>query len=127
MSKYARLLQVIAEFTGMNIITSDSVNGTLTLRLKDVPWDQALDLILAQKNLEKRQVGNVVRIAPREELLAIERQAAESQKQRVTMPNPSLRKPSRSNTVPQKKSAMHSRIWQVFTARARQHRARQQQ
>jgi len=78
------LLQVIAEFTGMNIITSDSVNGTLTLRLKDVPWDQALDLILAQKNLEKRQVGNVVRIAPREELLAIERQAAESQKQRVT-------------------------------------------
>lgn len=77
------LLQVIAEFTGMNIITSDSVNGTLTLRLKDVPWDQALDLILAQKNLEKRQVGNVVRIAPREELLAIERQAAESQKQRV--------------------------------------------
>ena len=40
-----------------NIITSDSVNGTLTLRLKDVPWDQALDLILAQKNLEKRQVG----------------------------------------------------------------------
>ncbi|UDM16545.1 type IV pilus secretin family protein [Vogesella sp. XCS3] len=78
------LLQVIAEFTGMNIITSDSVNGTLTLRLKDVPWDQALDLILAQKNLEKRQVGNVVRIAPREELLAIERQAAESQKQRTT-------------------------------------------
>lgn len=77
------LLQVIAEFTGMNIITSDSVNGTLTLRLKDVPWDQALDLILAQKNLEKRQVGNVVRIAPRDELLAIERQAAESQKQRV--------------------------------------------
>lgn len=77
------LLQVIAEFTGMNIITSDSVNGTLTLRLKDVPWDQALDLILAQKNLEKRQVGNVVRIAPREELVAIERQAAESQKQRV--------------------------------------------
>ena len=78
------LLQVIAEFTGMNIITSDSVNGSLTLRLNDVPWDQALDLILAQKNLEKRQVGNVLRIAPREEIITIERQAAEARKQKTS-------------------------------------------
>ncbi len=77
------LLQVIAEFTGLNVIVSDSVNGSLTLRLKDVPWDQALDLILAQKNLEKRQIGNVIRIAPRAELLAVEKQAAESQRQKV--------------------------------------------
>lgn len=77
------LLQVIAEFTGLNIITSDSVSGTLTLRLNDVPWDQALDLILEQKNLEKRAVGNVIRIAPRNEIIEIEKQAAEARKQKV--------------------------------------------
>lgn len=77
------LLQVIAEFTGLNIITSDSVSGTLTLRLTDVPWDQALDLILEQKNLEKRAVGNVIRIAPRNEIIEIEKQAAEARKQKV--------------------------------------------
>ncbi|MEQ6289662.1 type IV pilus secretin PilQ [Vogesella sp. GCM10023246] len=77
------LLQVIAEFTGLNVIVSDTVNGSLTLRLKDVPWDQALDLILAQRNLEKRQAGNVIRIAPRAELIATEKQAAEAQRQKV--------------------------------------------
>lgn len=77
------LLQVIAEFTGLNVIISDSVNGSLTLRLKDVPWDQALDLILAQRGLEKRQVGNVIRIAPRAELLAAEKDAASAQRQKV--------------------------------------------
>ncbi len=78
------LLQVIAEFTGLNIIASDSVTGSLSLRLNDVPWDQALDLILAQKNLEKRQVGNVIRIAPRNELVNIERQIAEANRIKKT-------------------------------------------
>ena len=78
------LLQVIAEFTGLNIITSDSVTGNLSLRLNDVPWDQALDLILTQKNLEKRQVGNVIRIAPRSELVSIERQIAEANRIKKT-------------------------------------------
>ncbi|MDC7712527.1 type IV pilus secretin PilQ [Vogesella sp. LYT5W] len=78
------LLQVIAEFTGLNIIASDSVTGSLSLRLNDVPWDQALDLILAQKNLEKRQVGNVIRIAPRSELVNIERQIAEANRVKKT-------------------------------------------
>lgn len=78
------LLQVIAEFTGLNIITSDSVTGSLSLRLNDVPWDQALDLILSQKNLEKRQVGNVIRIAPRSELIGIERQIAEANRVKKT-------------------------------------------
>ncbi|SCK15179.1 type IV pilus secretin PilQ [Vogesella sp. LIG4] len=78
------LLQVIAEFTGLNVIVSDSVNGSLTLRLKDVPWDQALDLILAQRGLEKRQAGNVIRIAPRAELLAAEKDAAAAQRQKIS-------------------------------------------
>ena len=54
------VLQVIADFTGLNIITSDTVGGNLTLRLKDVPWDQALDIILQSKGLSKRKNGNVV-------------------------------------------------------------------
>ncbi|MDR3412328.1 MAG: type IV pilus secretin PilQ [Formivibrio sp.] len=75
------VLQVLAEFTGMNIITSDSVNGSLTLRLKDVPWDQAMDIILQAKGLDQRKVGNVVWIAPRDELAAKEKQELESKKQ----------------------------------------------
>ncbi len=66
-------LNVIADFTGLNIVISDSVTGNLTLRLKDVPWDQALDIILQSKNLDKRQSGNVIRIAPREELAAADK------------------------------------------------------
>ncbi|MFN7572139.1 MAG: type IV pilus secretin PilQ [Betaproteobacteria bacterium] len=62
------LLQVIADFTNLNIITSDSVGGNLTLRLKDVPWDQALDIILQAKGLDMRKNGNVLLIAPRDEL-----------------------------------------------------------
>ena len=65
-------LQVIADFTGFNIITSDSVSGDLSLRLNDVPWDQALDLILQTKNLGMRQKGNVIRIAPADEISAQE-------------------------------------------------------
>ena len=62
------LLQVIADFTNLNIVTSDSVAGSLTLRLKDVPWDQALDIVLQSKALDMRKSGNVILIAPREEL-----------------------------------------------------------
>jgi len=67
------LLQVIADFTNLNIVTSDSVNGNLTLRLKDVPWDQALDIILQSKGLDMRKNGNVIRVAPRDELAAQEK------------------------------------------------------
>ena len=67
------VLQVIADFTGLNIIASDTVNGSLTLRLKDVPWDQALDLIMQTKGLDKRVNGNVIWIAPKDELLTKEK------------------------------------------------------
>ena len=72
------VLQVIADFTGLNIITSDTVQGSLTLRLKDIPWDQALDIILQTKGLDMRKNGNVVLIAPREELALKEKQQFES-------------------------------------------------
>lgn len=79
------VLQVIADFTGMNIVASDTVTGNLTLRLKDVPWDQALDLILQTKGLDKRQNGNVVWIAPKDELLAKEKLEYESKSQIVDL------------------------------------------
>jgi type IV pilus assembly protein PilQ len=75
------VLQVIADFTGLNIITSDTVTGSLTLRLKDIPWDQALDIIMQTKGLDMRKNGNVVLIAPREELAVKEKQALESRQQ----------------------------------------------
>lgn len=75
------VLQVIADFTGLNIITSDTVGGNLTLRLKDVPWDQALDIILQSKGLDMRKNGNVVWIAPRDELATKEKLALEAQQQ----------------------------------------------
>jgi type IV pilus assembly protein PilQ len=75
------VLQVIADFTGLNIITSDTVAGNLTLRLKDVPWDQALDIILQAKGLDMRKTGNVVWIAPRDELATKEKLALEAQQQ----------------------------------------------
>ena len=75
------VLQVIADFTGLNIITSDTVTGSLTLRLKDIPWDQALDIIMQTKGLDMRKNGNVVLIAPREELAVKEKQQLEAQQQ----------------------------------------------
>ena len=72
------LLQVIADFTNFNIITSDSVNGAVTLRLQDVPWDQALDIILQAKGLGMRKTGNVLWIAPRDEITAKEKLELES-------------------------------------------------
>ncbi len=67
------LLQVIADFTNLNVVTTDSVSGSLTLRLKDVPWDQALDIILQSKGLGMRKNGNVIVVAPSEELAAKEK------------------------------------------------------
>ncbi|MEZ5653415.1 MAG: type IV pilus secretin PilQ [Burkholderiaceae bacterium] len=75
------LLQVIADFTNLNIVTSDSVAGSLTLRLKDVPWDQALDIIMQSKGLGMRKNGNVLLIAPAAELAAKEKQDLESRQQ----------------------------------------------
>ncbi len=75
------VLQVIADFTNLNIITSDTVSGNLTLRLKDVPWDQALDIILQAKGLDMRKTGNVVWIAPRDELATKEKLALEARQQ----------------------------------------------
>ncbi len=76
-----RLLQVIGEFTGMNMVVSDSVGGAITLILKDVPWDQALDIILQQKGLDMRKNGNVILIAPREEIATKEKLEFESKAQ----------------------------------------------
>ncbi len=75
------VLNVIADFTDLNIITSDTVSGSITLRLKDVPWDQALDIILQTRGLDMRKSGNVIWIAPRDELATREKLALESQQQ----------------------------------------------
>jgi type IV pilus assembly protein PilQ len=74
------LLQVIADFTNFNVVTSDTVSGSLTLRLKDVPWDQALDIILQAKGLGMRKSGNVIWIAPKDELAAKEQAELEARK-----------------------------------------------
>ncbi len=76
-----RLLQVIGEFTGMNMVVSDSVGGNLTLILKDVPWDQALDIILQQRGLDMRKNGNVILVAPRDEIATKEKLEYESRQQ----------------------------------------------
>ncbi|HVN41693.1 MAG TPA: type IV pilus secretin PilQ [Steroidobacteraceae bacterium] len=74
------VLQLLAETSGQNIVVSDSVAGNVTLRLQNVPWDQALDIVLRTKGLDKRQDGNVIYVAPAEELAARERAQAESRK-----------------------------------------------
>ncbi|HEX9208811.1 MAG TPA: type IV pilus secretin PilQ [Steroidobacteraceae bacterium] len=74
------VLQLLAETSGQNIVVSDTVQGNVTLRLQNVPWDQALDIVLRTKGLDKRQEGNVIYVAPAEELAARERQQAESRK-----------------------------------------------
>lgn len=75
------VLQLIADFTDLNLVASDTVSGNITLRLQNVPWDQALDLVLKTKGLDQRKVGNVLLVAPAEEIAARERQELESQKQ----------------------------------------------
>jgi type IV pilus assembly protein PilQ len=75
------VLQLIADFTGLNMVVSDSVTGNITLRLKNVPWDQALDIILKTKGLAKREAGNVILVAPSEEIAAREKLELEAMKQ----------------------------------------------
>lgn len=75
------IIQVIADFTGLNIISSDSISGNMTLRLKDVPWDQALDLILESRNLQKVKEGNVIWIATRQEVTEINKTKLELKNQ----------------------------------------------
>jgi type IV pilus assembly protein PilQ len=75
------VLQLIADFTDLNLVASDTVQGNITLRLQNVPWDQALDLVLKTKGLDKRKIGNVLMVAPADEIAARERQELESQKQ----------------------------------------------
>ena len=75
------VLQLIADFTELNLVASDTVSGRITLRLQDVPWDQALDLVLKTKGLDKRQVGNVLMVAPGAEIAERERQQIEANRQ----------------------------------------------
>lgn len=75
------VLQLIADFTDLNLVASDTVQGNITLRLQNVPWDQALDLVLKTRGLDKRKVGNVLLIAPADEIAARERQELEAQNQ----------------------------------------------
>lgn len=75
------VLQIIADFTGLNLVASDTVSGRITLRLQNVPWDQALDLVLKTKGLDKRQVGNVLLVAPAAEIAERERNELETRKQ----------------------------------------------
>jgi len=75
------VLQLLADFTGLNLVTSDTVAGNITLRLKNVPWDQALSIIMKTRGLSMRQNGNVLLIAPTEEIAAREKLELESQRQ----------------------------------------------
>ena len=75
------VLQLIADFTEFNLVASDSVNGSVTLRLKNVPWDQAMDIILKTKGLGMRQDGNVIMVAPQEEIATREKLELEAQQQ----------------------------------------------
>ena len=75
------VLQLLADFTGLNLVASDTVGGSLTLRLKNVPWDQALDIILKSRGLAMRQMGNVIMVAPTEEVAAREKLELEASKQ----------------------------------------------
>ncbi|WP_446892497.1 type IV pilus secretin PilQ [Acinetobacter sp. NS4_7] len=80
-----RVLQLLADFTGINMVAADTVQGNITLRLKDVPWDQALDIILKSKNLDKRRNGNVIWIAPVSELIKAEEEEAKAIAQSVKL------------------------------------------
>ena len=75
------VLQLIADFTELNLVASDTVSGRITLRLQNVPWDQALELVLKTKGLDKRQIGNVLMVAPAAEIAERERQQIEANKQ----------------------------------------------
>ena len=79
------VLLLLADFTGLNLVTSDTVQGEITLRLKNVPWDQAMDIILKTKGLAMRQKGNIILVAPAVEIAAQERQELEAKKQLVEL------------------------------------------
>lgn len=79
------VLQILAKESGVNIVASDTVGGKMTLNLKDVPWDQALDLVMQARNLDMRRQGNIINIAPRAELLAQDRQIMQGQKEQAEM------------------------------------------
>lgn len=79
--KVRAVLEIIADVTGLNLVASDTVEGNITLRLDNVPWDQALDLVLKSKALDKRQVGNVLLVAPAAEIAERERQEIETRNQ----------------------------------------------
>lgn len=83
--KVRAVLQLIAEFTGLNIVASDSVQGSITLHLNNVPWQQALDIILQSQGLAKRQVGNVILIAPLPEVATHEKENMEAQQQVIDL------------------------------------------
>lgn len=80
-----RVLQLLADFTNVNMVAADSVQGQITIRLKDVPWDQALDIILKSKNLDKRRNGNVIWIAPVAELIKAEEEEAKAIAQSIKL------------------------------------------
>lgn len=80
-----RVLQLLADFTEINMVAADTVQGNITLRLKDVPWDQALDIVLKTKNLDKRRNGNVIWIAPVSELIKAEEEEAKAMAQSVKL------------------------------------------
>ncbi|WP_180165297.1 type IV pilus secretin PilQ [Acinetobacter sp. YH12049] len=80
-----RVLQLLADFTEINMVAADTVQGNITLRLKDVPWDQALDIVLKTKNLDKRRNGNVIWIAPVSELIKAEEEEAKALRQSMKL------------------------------------------
>ena len=80
-----RVLQLLADFTSINMVAADTVQGNITLRLKDVPWDQALDIVLKTKNLDKRRNGNVIWIAPVTELIKSEEEEAKAIAQSIKL------------------------------------------
>ncbi len=75
------VLQIIADYNGFNLVTSDTVEGNITLRLDGVPWDQALDIILKVKGLDKRMEGNILMVAPSDELAAREAKELQAKQQ----------------------------------------------
>jgi type IV pilus assembly protein PilQ len=106
------VLQLIADFTDLNLVASDTVSGRITLRLTNVPWDQALELILKTKGLDKRQVGNVLLVAPAAEIAAREKLELENQKQIAELA------PLRTEFI-QIRYASASELFQLFSGASR--------
>ena len=88
------MLQLLADASGQNIVVSDSVHGSVTLRLQNVPWDQALDIVLRTKGLDKRQDGNVIIVAPADEIAAREKAELAAEEGRAGARAAALRVPA---------------------------------